>query len=55
MWAVIGVLYLAADIQRFRELPAQSSVDSRPLAPTEEDSKGVEMNKDPDIVRVASV
>jgi hypothetical protein len=55
MWAVIGVLYLAADIQRFRELPAQSSVDSRPLVPNEEDSKGVEMNKDPDIVRVASV
>jgi hypothetical protein len=56
MWGVIGLLYLAADLQRYRQpLPDISSVDTRPLAPAEEESTGIEIAKDVELKRCVSV
>jgi hypothetical protein len=56
MWAVIGLLHLAADLQRYRQPNSDiSSVDTRPLAPAEEESTGIEVSKDVELRRCASV
>jgi hypothetical protein len=56
MWAVIGLLYLAADLQRYRKPPLDiASVDPRPLAPAEDESTGIEIAKDIEVRRCASV
>jgi hypothetical protein len=56
MWAVIGLFYLAADLQRYRKPPLNiASVDPRPLAPAEEESTGIEIAKEMEVRRCASV
>lgn len=56
MWGVIGPLYLAADLQRYRQPSSSiSSVDTRPLSSAEEESTGIEVAKDVELRRCASV
>jgi hypothetical protein len=56
MWGAIGLLYLAADLQRYRQpLSDISSVDTRPLAPAEEEAPGTEIAKDVELKRCVSV
>jgi hypothetical protein len=56
MWGVTGLLYLAADLMRYRQpLPNTSSVDTRPLAPAEEESTGIEIVKNVELKRCVSV
>jgi hypothetical protein len=56
MWGGIGLLYLAADLQRYRQpFPDVSSVDTRPLTPAEEESSGMEIAKDVEFKRCVSV
>jgi hypothetical protein len=56
MWGVTGLLYLAADLQRYRQpLANTSSVDTRPLAPAEEESTGIEIAKNVELKRCVSV
>jgi hypothetical protein len=56
MWGVIGLMYLAADLQRYWQPPSDIfSVDTRPLATADEESIGIEVAKDVELRRCASV